>query len=537
MPEFGYKKHPGDRSLSAGAWNRLVAKNTQPNIQPPQVVNQPRDTNLVQLENTCQETQNPFAVWEISNATWPDREADVFTSEGMRRGVEIAGETPSEEWHNIAIGQRSVPTGYFTPGVTSGPTPCLVQFPDAASLNYPYAIPIKGDTEKLQASPYGWIRILWHEDPDPPMEGCNPQTLKAYVNMGEDSQWMFFKLEEDLPECGCAQAYIVDRCGEQVGECKIIKEVCDSRLIARLSGSGACDPCGGGSTAATSPIQPVVNETDPVGTSQHTIYIQGGGSPKAGDIVVCWWFQYFEKWIAIDWQFGGEITETPQSYILRNFGVPYIAMDEAEEPDEDGCTPCSYALVLPQNFVTVTPCGVCSEKQQPIILPLPNTAETTGTIRTYGKPYMQMVPGTDCDTCFTHYKMYLPWTEYRIVCGQWCETATGLDDMAHDFVVENTDCGEDDCPYTGTLEVVTSVSKSGCDLVAEKKTLSFHCGRLCSVSSPTSYNLGCVTPPSGSFPFVQSVSFDTSTCELTVEEKVATFDCCTLTVGDPEGTS
>ncbi len=263
MPQYDYRKHPNDGNIQYGAWNRLIQNQTAPRIQPPSVVNSPRCYDTIQLENGTDETLDPFGILEVAEATWNSRPDSVFDSEGMRRGVELKGRKVENEWSNISISQKSSPSQSFTPSVVSGPTPVYIFFPDETSLGYPFAVPIPGEIGKLKASPYGLNRILWHEEYPYPIESCVGVTLQGYVNMGEDEQWVWFQLQEDLTCCGSASALLVDECGNQIGECPIIRTVYAPKSFDICQCTDTCD------------------------------------SWKAGEVVPCWWYQYLEKWVTI----------------------------------------------------------------------------------------------------------------------------------------------------------------------------------------------------------------------------------------------
>lgn len=265
MSEFGPKKQPGDRNLSARAWNALTDAQTFRREQPNSLQTNNRDFDQVKAENGSGYDADPFTVLRAESATWPERTDETFDREGMRNGVELLTDSIVTEWDSAAILQKSAPSGKFAPGVISGPTPCRVLFPDAASLDYPFAIPIPSDPAKLQASPFGLNRILWHAEPDEEQEGCDPRILQAYVNMGEDGQWVWFRLEEDLPCCGSASAKLVDQCGTPIGDCPIVKTIWGPKCFDLC----ACS-----------------NEESPSGW-------------KSGDVVPCWWYQYLEKWVTI----------------------------------------------------------------------------------------------------------------------------------------------------------------------------------------------------------------------------------------------
>ena len=439
MPEFGYKKHPGDRSLSAGAWNRLVNANTSDRKIPAPTQENHRDTNRVEVENGAG-SLDPFGVLKVSGATWKERKKEVYTSEGMRKGCEITGIPAEEEFEPVTILQRSASGNGITFGVTSGPTPCMVEFSDAASLDYPYAVAIQGDTTKLKASPYGWIRILWHEEPTTPMEGCSPQTLQAYVNLGDDSQWAFFKLLDDLEECQSVEGLLVDNCGNQVGECPIIKEIWDSKL--------ADEECECKEKKLSPEEKPKL---------------------KKDAIVLCFWVMYLEKWVAINPRKLAMEMTVPQ--------VPSLAcqVEDATYTNMDGTTSqiqlCRGFMTFPQKKISIDGSCVCEEEIESLALELPTpellvcptfaiekgsqsaetcvcdvgvltfprkllkwcedcppanlpdcrvefpvVAENGGTFQALSN--VQLAPGSNCGSV----QITTQTTEFQVVCGKVCET-------------------------------------------------------------------------------------------------------------------
>lgn len=273
MVKFGKKGRRGDRFISANDWNDVRQMLSIRQAQPRQNENQPRDSNLIRAENgTEAENLDPFHVGQIVTASWNEREDGLFDQEGMRRGVETVTLRPDDEWGNHAVYQKSAPGGSIQPAVISGPTAVRVLFEDETSLEYPFAVPIPGRSDVLKASPFGKNRILWHSEPSESIEPCEGVILQAYVNMGDDGQWVWFRLLEDLSCCSSAQARLVDQCGNDVGECPIIKTV---------YGPEGHDLCGCGTC----------------------------GGWKAGEVLPFWWFQYLEKWITIPDVSAGWVTK------------------------------------------------------------------------------------------------------------------------------------------------------------------------------------------------------------------------------------
>jgi len=264
MTQFGDYIQPKKRRVDRNDQNELTSylRGNQP--QPRQNENNPRDYDQVKVENGSGYSANPFGVLRIHDATWPERTDKKFVNEGMRNGVESLGVKPSTEWDMVSVLQKSAPDRKFAQGVCSGPTPVFVLFRTQESLDYPFAIPIAEDSSELVASPYGLNRILWHSEPSDSFEECTGEVLQAYVNMGEDGQWTFWKLTEDLPCCGSAVGQLCDECGTVLQpDCPI------ERTIYAPKGLNLCgceDSC---------------------------------GTWKKDDIVPAWWYQYLEKWVTI----------------------------------------------------------------------------------------------------------------------------------------------------------------------------------------------------------------------------------------------
>lgn len=264
MTQFGDYIAPKKKKVNRDAANEQTAyiRGNQP--QPRQNENNPRDYDLVKTENGSGYAVDPLAVLRIHNATWPERTDQKFVNEGMRNGVESLGVKPSTEWDMVSVLQKSAPDSNFAQGVCSGPTPVFVLFRTQESLDYPFAIPTAEDSSKLVASPYGLNRILWHSEPSEDFQECTGEVLQAYVNMGEDGQWVFWKLKEDLPCCGSATGEVCDECGTVLQpDCPI------ERTIYAPKGLNLCgceDSC---------------------------------GTWKQNDVVPAWWFQYLSKWVTI----------------------------------------------------------------------------------------------------------------------------------------------------------------------------------------------------------------------------------------------
>ncbi|MDO4571515.1 MAG: hypothetical protein Q4D38_14110 [Planctomycetia bacterium] len=358
MSEFGKKAVPGQKNLRAGAYNRIIAKLGQLDVQPPDVVNQPRDTNLVRLENETGSALSPFGVVKTDAATWAERYDETFEREGMRRGVEIQGAEVATEWDNVAVLQKSAPADHIAQAVVSGPTPCYIEFPDEASLDFPFAIPIPGNVQKMKASPFGRNRILWHAEPEESIEACQGVTLQAYVNMGEDGQWVWFKLLADLCPCGSAQALLVDECGKQIGECPIVKTVW-APLPHDEEAAPACD-CPEGATSANIDV----------GGGEGT---EGSDCWKEGDILPFWWYQYLEKWVTIPKDQTGAgsawAVTIPQPPSIACEAVEVVEVNDAG--GEERKIVCEAALVIPRKKLTVQNGCACLADEQPLAVALP----------------------------------------------------------------------------------------------------------------------------------------------------------------------
>lgn len=264
MSQFGSYIEPRQKKVDRDAANEETAylRGNQP--QPRQNENNPRDYDHVKVENGSGYSVDPFAVLRIHNATWTERTDQKFINEGMRLGVESLGVKPSTEWDMVSVLQKSAPSGSFAQGVCSGPSPVFVLYRTRASLDYPYAIPLPEDSSKLIASPYGLNRILWHAPPSEDFQECTGEVLQTYINLGEDGQWVFWKLENDLTCCGSTTAKLCDLCGTVLQpDCPIIRTIYAPKGLSLCGCENSC------------------------------------GTWKAGDVVPAWWFQYLEKWVTI----------------------------------------------------------------------------------------------------------------------------------------------------------------------------------------------------------------------------------------------
>ncbi len=203
-----------------------------------------------------------FSVLRITSPEITDKASFPHTLRGQQN--EFLGYVPKD-----SCDEKIVITSYYAdpetvlPCMITGPTPVKILYPDRASLDYPYAVPLDGDHTRLLASPFGKIRILWHSQPETPQEGCDVRTLWSWVCMGENGEWAWYKLQEDLSACGNAMALLTDECGNQVGECPIYRDV---------YGPKGYDICG--------------CENAQTGW-------------KAGDVVPAMWYEYLCRWVTI----------------------------------------------------------------------------------------------------------------------------------------------------------------------------------------------------------------------------------------------
>lgn len=362
MPQFGKFVDPKQKKVDRDAYNEQTAylRGNQP--QPRQNENAPRDYDQIKVENGSGYGADPFAVLRIHDATWPQRTDYKFVNEGMRCGVESLGVKPTDEWNQIGITQKSAPDSDFAQGVCSGPTPVFVLFPSEESLEYPYAIPIPNDSSKLVASPYGLNRILWHTEPDPAMHGCDPRVLQSYVNLGEDGQWVWWKLENDLPCCGSVTAKLCDNCGNVLQpDCPIIRTIYAPKGL---------DLCGCEDSCATWPKD---------------------------SVVPAWWYQYLNKWVTIpNFHAGLEEQEVEVVTGLQLTGgiitpsQDYVAVVTDVIVDTDKITLCgeTEAPVWEKPYGTIT-IGADAEASGPITL--------SGTIGSQENP-VRLDVVSDCET-------------------------------------------------------------------------------------------------------------------------------------------
>lgn len=268
MTQFGDFIEPRQRKVSRDAANEQTAylRGNQP--QPRQLENNPRDYDQVKVENGSGYPLDPFSILKVEGAdaaTWPERTNELFFQEGMRNGIESKGSQPGDDFDQVAVLQKSAPDTMFTQGVISGPTPVFVYFPTRDSLNYPFAIPDRsGNKQRLVASPYGLNRILWHAEPSDDFQECAGEVLQAYVNLGEDQQWHFWKLKSDLSCCGNAPADACTECGTVYSpDCPITRTIWAPKGLDLCGCENAC------------------------------------GQWKQGDVVPAWWYESLGKWVTI----------------------------------------------------------------------------------------------------------------------------------------------------------------------------------------------------------------------------------------------
>lgn len=268
MTQFGDFIEPRQRKVSRDAANEQTAylRGNQP--QPRQLENNPRDYDQVKVENGSGYPLDPFSILKVEGAdaaTWPERTNELFFQEGMRNGIESKGSQPGDDFDQVAILQKSAPDTMFAQGVISGPTPVFVYFPTLDSLNYPFAIPDRsGNKQRLVASPYGLNRILWHAEPSDDFQECAGEVLQAYVNLGEDQQWHFWKLKSDLSCCGSAPADACDECGNVYQpDCPITRTIWAPKGLSLCGCENAC------------------------------------GQWNQNDVVPAWWYESLGKWVTI----------------------------------------------------------------------------------------------------------------------------------------------------------------------------------------------------------------------------------------------
>lgn len=362
MPQFGPYIQPQQKKLDRDAYNELTdhLRTNQP--MPRQFENSPRDYDQLKVENGSGYAADPLAVLRIHNATWPERTDTKFTNEAMRNGVESLGVKPSDEWNMVSVLQKSAPDSSFAQGVCSGPTAVFVLYRTRESLSYPYAIPIPEDSSKLIASPYGLNRILWHSEPSEDFEECVGEILQTYISMGEDGQWCWWKLEDDLPCCGSVTAKLCDNCGNVLQpDCPIIRPIYAPK---GLSLCGCEDSC------ATWPKD---------------------------SVVPAWWYQYLNKWVTIpNFHAGLEEQEVEVVTGLQLTGGIIT-------PSQD------YVAVVTDVILDTTKVELCGDREMPVFekplgtITIGADAEASGPITLSGTIGSQQNPVrldviSDCET-------------------------------------------------------------------------------------------------------------------------------------------
>ncbi len=362
MPQFGPYVIPGQKKIDRDGYNELTDYIRTTAAQPRQFENSPRDYDQNKVENGSGYPVDPLAVLRIHDATWPERTDGKFTNEAMRVGVESLGVKPSNEWNMVSVLQKSAPDGSFAQGVCSGPTAVFVLYRTRESLNYPYAIPIPEDSSKLIASPYGLNRILWHSEPSEDFEECVGEVLQTYISMGEDEQWCWWKLEDDLPCCGSVTAKLCDNCGNVLQpDCPIIRTIYAPK---GLSLCGCEDSC---------------------------------ATWEKDSVVPAWWFQYLNKWVTIpNTQAGFEEQEIEVVTGLQVTGGVIT-------PSQD------YVAVVTDVILDTTKVELCGETESPVFekpfgtIAIGADAEASGPITLSGTIGSQQNPVrldvvSDCET-------------------------------------------------------------------------------------------------------------------------------------------
>lgn len=254
---------------------------------------------LQRAHNTMEDNDAlpPAGVFEVEGANVTDDAA--FPEIGFDQQNALCTTTiDAYDGKKLGITRKEIGPGGEAYSTVMGPTYVKIEFQDEASLDYPYVIPVPGKKDYVRAAPYGNARLLWHGDIDPSVftEDCNSIIQNGYVNIGDDCWWQFFKLEQPLQTCGYAQAFIVDHCGNQIGTCKIRRTIWLSDI-----------------NCASQPL--------PVGT-----------------VVLCLWFTWLNKWVAINWTEEcpdfEEFTPPPSTIVKTTIPARF----EVSAP-EDPCNP------------------------------------------------------------------------------------------------------------------------------------------------------------------------------------------------------
>lgn len=217
----------------------------------------------LRVKNHTNAPQEMFSVLKIT--TPEETNPNAFPHVLRSQQNAIYGETPTGDCHeSVAITTYYMDPETELPCIVSGPSPVKILFETEESLTFPFAIPIYGDTTKLKASPFGRIKILWHEETQQTPTCSQPIVLYSWVNLGIQCEWSFWKLKADLACCSGALAQLCDECGAVINEdCPI------EAMIYAPPGQTLCsceDSC---------------------------------AMWKAGDIVPALWYEYLCKWVTI----------------------------------------------------------------------------------------------------------------------------------------------------------------------------------------------------------------------------------------------
>lgn len=217
----------------------------------------------LRVKNHTNAPQEMFSVLKIT--TPEETNPNAFPHILRSQQNAIYGETPTGDCHeSVAITTYYMDPETELPCIVSGPSPVKILFETEESLTFPFAIPIYGDTTKLKASPFGRIKILWHEETQQTPTCSQPVVLYSWVNLGIQCEWSFWKLKADLACCSGALAQLCDECGAVINEdCPI------EAMIYAPPGQTLCsceDSC---------------------------------AMWKAGDIVPALWYEYLCKWVTI----------------------------------------------------------------------------------------------------------------------------------------------------------------------------------------------------------------------------------------------
>lgn len=217
----------------------------------------------LRVKNHTNAPQEMFSVLKIT--TPEETNPNAFPHILRSQQNAIYGETPTGDCHeSVAITTYYMDPETELPCIVSGPSPVKILFETEESLTFPFAIPIYGDTTKLKASPFGRIKILWHEETQQTPTCSQPIVLYSWVNLGIQCEWSFWKLKADLACCSGALAQLCDECGAVINEdCPI------EAMIYAPPGQTLCsceDSC---------------------------------AMWKAGDVVPALWYEYLCKWVTI----------------------------------------------------------------------------------------------------------------------------------------------------------------------------------------------------------------------------------------------